>query len=50
MAVWRLKTRGSGDETFFDTDLRRIAAVLDGLEDDPEERAAIQGFDGETTP
>ncbi len=41
---------GSGDERLFDAVLKARAASLDGLEDEPEERAAIQEFDGETTP
>ncbi len=36
----------SGDEAFFSTDLKTRAAFLDGLEDDPEERAGIQKWDG----
>ena len=36
----------SGDEAFFSPDLKTRAAFLDGLEDDPEERAGIQKWDG----
>ncbi len=38
---------GSGDEACFDANLKARANFLDSIEDDPEERAAIQEWDGE---
>ena len=48
--VVTVENPGSGDEILFDADLKARAAFLDGIEDDPEERIAVQEFDGESTP